>query len=1358
MSEDEREEGKLPGVFKAPDCAQLNELLPAFRFEELIACGGMGAVYRARQLSLGRDVAIKVLPPEISAAGSVFVESFKVEARTMASLNHPNLVGIHDFGEVSGMLYLVMEYIDGNALYRSIRGRKVKQEQAVEIVEEVARGLGEAHGRGLLHRDIKPANILLTSKRKPVLGDFGLVVRSDAVGSGLNMGTPGYTAPEVVRDFEAASTSSDVYALGMILHEMLSGVMPTGEQAPDLSLVPDMNGLRGLVGRVVSSDPSQRPADGEALAEELASWLEGARRTRGLLLTPGTSGVRPSQPVARSPGAGSSPLKPVGAVEGARRTQGLLLTPEPPGTRPAQPTVLSPGVGSAPMQPAGAGRPASKGWWGLGLGALVVVLLALVGIAMVQREREPRHGGPDKVATAGEGGTAENEKGRRSPGPPGEVDQAETGGPIRDLVVRRYGKNFQNLTELRAAGSEEHPGEKVGDGLLNLVHGGKEACGLVWEGSLRVPETGLYQFTLRASSGAALVIYEEEQVVSGSGSPVSAHVLLRRGHAPLRVEYFQREGESGPVLSLHWSGPGLDGNFSLVRRSASRGGAIARNDPAPGPVEPEPAPEPKPKKPEKISQDLIAYWSFDQRKPRAGSRFTRTDLGVKEKLIRKGDPLRYHRPAADPGSRKWSSPGFDDSADWLDGKNGIGYEDEPGDFKDLLETRIETEKGKHPHSLYLRIPFEVKDPDDYKGLALFMRYDDGFQVSLNGSMVGSRNAPFPLLWNSGAEEDRTDKDAVKAETVPLGARRIEQLVPGTNVLAIHALNDGESSKPNATNTGCTSSDMLIVAELVGLRKNGKLPEEIPTSPKPASTFQIVKGSFTWHEAKADAEKRGGRLAVLNTGEKIKGVNAGLERLGTWPDMWIGLTDEKKEGDWRWITGEAVSSSAWLELEPNGDGDGAHITGSPNPFGMEPKRWNDRSQEYRESYLLELEVDKPPAPVPVAGKTPGSGALSPEERGKLRERRDAYLKERVAVDKKFFTDPNAQLLAAYDKKLQAVEKQFTASGNAAGAAAARKAREDSSRSSRNSEVPEIFSVQEILWEQTDKLALRVVRELVKLSQEHLDDLVTIRDRLAKGRRPAAVAELEKELAEVKRDPYCPAQLENFRWQVRDGKVTITKFVGKGRTAAVPRWIEDKPVIGIGKEAFKGCSTLERVLLPDGLNSLGTNAFEGCSSLMRIFIPRGITVIPKQIFKGCSKLGYIALPEGVTEIGNDAFNACHSLITIKLPSTVTALKWACFIYCRGLTHIEIPNSVTLIEHYVFSSCPNLSRVTIGKGIKSLWGGLDLSPSLKELIFLGDAPKAPANIDKCKEAIVYRQPEAKGWGSTWGGLPVRLIGEKP
>lgn len=496
-------------------------------------------------------------------------------------------------------------------------------------------------------------------------------------------------------------------------------------------------------------------------------------------------------------------------AEGVAGGHGRLVVGMPtPGSRP-------PGV--APMT---VSRSRSNAPWVIGIAALVTILLAVIAIAVMQR-------GSDKTVTAGEGGAVENEKVRRSPGPPGAVNQAETGGPIRDLVVRRFGKNFQSVAELRAAGGEEHTEEKVGDGMLSLVHGGKEACGLVWEGYLRVPEKGLYQFTLRASSGAALVIYEEEQVLSESGSLASAHILLRRGHAPVRVEYFQREGESGPALTLHWSGPGLDGNLSLVRRGASKGGAIARNDPGPDPVEPEPAPEPVALReaPEKISQELFAYWSFNRREPKADSRFTRTSRGVEEKLIMKGQPLRYLRPAADPRSRGWIRPGFDDSADWLDGKNGVGYEDEPGDFKDLLHTRIETAKGKHPHSLYLRIPFEVKDPDDYQGLALFMQYDDGFEVSLNGSVVGSRNAPFPLEWNSGASKQKGDRDAVKPEAVKLGTRRIQSLVPGTNVLAIHALNSGGRSKPNATNTGCTSSDMLILAELVGLRKDRELPEE-----------------------------------------------------------------------------------------------------------------------------------------------------------------------------------------------------------------------------------------------------------------------------------------------------------------------------------------------------------------------------------------------------------------------------------------------------------------------------------------------------------------------------------------------------
>ena len=133
MEEQAEQATPAHGSFAAPDCSALNALLPAFAFHELIGCGGMGAVYRAQQVSLSRDVAIKVLPPELSAV-EAFARSFKIEARALAKLSHPNLIGVYDFGEVAGMLYLVMELIDGNALYRSINGRKVEPIQAAEIV------------------------------------------------------------------------------------------------------------------------------------------------------------------------------------------------------------------------------------------------------------------------------------------------------------------------------------------------------------------------------------------------------------------------------------------------------------------------------------------------------------------------------------------------------------------------------------------------------------------------------------------------------------------------------------------------------------------------------------------------------------------------------------------------------------------------------------------------------------------------------------------------------------------------------------------------------------------------------------------------------------------------------------------------------------------------------------------------------------------------------------------------------------------------------------------------------------------------------------------------------------------------
>ena len=179
--------------FEAPTLEALSELLPAYDFTAFIAQGGMGAVYKAKQRALDRDVAVKVLPRELGDDPD-FRQSFETEAKAMGRLNHPNLIGVYDFGSIDGMLYIVMEYVNGKSLYHSAYNMAVDPEQAAAIVKGICDGLAHAHENGVIHRDIKTANILLNEKIIPKIGDFGLARPHWAEGPGLIMGTPVYTA------------------------------------------------------------------------------------------------------------------------------------------------------------------------------------------------------------------------------------------------------------------------------------------------------------------------------------------------------------------------------------------------------------------------------------------------------------------------------------------------------------------------------------------------------------------------------------------------------------------------------------------------------------------------------------------------------------------------------------------------------------------------------------------------------------------------------------------------------------------------------------------------------------------------------------------------------------------------------------------------------------------------------------------------------------------------------------------------------------------------------------------------------------------------------------------------------------
>ena len=163
-------EHHLPTV---PELQQIAHLFPGYEVAGLIASGGMGVVYKARQVSLDRDVAIKLLPREFGADAE-FRNSFEAEAKAMARLNHPNLISVYDFGEVDELLFIIMEFVPGKSLFHSAHGTAIEPSEAGAIVANVCEGLAHAHEHGILHRDVKPGNILLSPKAEPKIGDFGL--------------------------------------------------------------------------------------------------------------------------------------------------------------------------------------------------------------------------------------------------------------------------------------------------------------------------------------------------------------------------------------------------------------------------------------------------------------------------------------------------------------------------------------------------------------------------------------------------------------------------------------------------------------------------------------------------------------------------------------------------------------------------------------------------------------------------------------------------------------------------------------------------------------------------------------------------------------------------------------------------------------------------------------------------------------------------------------------------------------------------------------------------------------------------------------------------------------------------------
>jgi serine/threonine protein kinase len=254
----------LDGYFNAPQVDELAPLFPQLEITDLLGHGGMGAVYRARQISLDRPVALKILSPRLGRDPS-FAERFMREARTMAKLNHPNIVMVYDFGQVEPFYFLLMELVEGVNLREAILARTITPEKAIAIVPKICEALQYAHDQGIVHRDIKPENILVGARDTIKIADFGLAKIVGTVqgnftltGSHQILGTRNYMAPEQIEKPTTVDHRADIYSLGVVFYELLTGELPLGRFALPSEKTHQNQELDDIVMRTLEKEPARR--------------------------------------------------------------------------------------------------------------------------------------------------------------------------------------------------------------------------------------------------------------------------------------------------------------------------------------------------------------------------------------------------------------------------------------------------------------------------------------------------------------------------------------------------------------------------------------------------------------------------------------------------------------------------------------------------------------------------------------------------------------------------------------------------------------------------------------------------------------------------------------------------------------------------------------------------------------------------------------------------------------------------------------------------------------------------------------------------------------------------------------------
>lgn len=279
---------------EAPTPAELASHFPDLEILELLGQGGMGVVYKARQKKLNRLVALKILGGKVGP-GPAFADRFTREARALAMLNHPHIITVYDFGQTDGLYYFLMEFVDGVNLRQLLDSGRLAPKEALAIVPQICEALQYAHDKGIVHRDIKPANILLDTSGRVKIADFGVAKLMGQkpedgmlTGEGHVMGTPHYMAPEQVEHPLDVDHRADIYSLGVVFYQMLTGELPLGRFGPPSRKVLVDVRLDEVVLRALEKEPDRRYQQ----ASEVKTQVEMIASTPGAL--PGDAPPAPS--------------------------------------------------------------------------------------------------------------------------------------------------------------------------------------------------------------------------------------------------------------------------------------------------------------------------------------------------------------------------------------------------------------------------------------------------------------------------------------------------------------------------------------------------------------------------------------------------------------------------------------------------------------------------------------------------------------------------------------------------------------------------------------------------------------------------------------------------------------------------------------------------------------------------------------------------------------------------------------------------------------------------------------------------------------------------------------------------------